>query len=91
MRISVIDTIPAGSAFTQIGRVSATSAWHASGATGDWKNAALNALMQQAEDFEADAIIGVDYAIDGVKPTEVPDVRLERICASGVAVKFKRD
>ena len=62
-----------------IGRIKAATAWHASGAkpeSGDWKTIALRELIRKAEDFEADAIIGVDYEVDGVQSSDLAPVSL---------------
>jgi uncharacterized protein YbjQ (UPF0145 family) len=55
----------------------------------DWKALALEKLMRAAEEFEADAIVEVDYAVDDI---ETPDLALplQRICAKGVAVRLAR-
>jgi len=41
-----------------------------------------------AREFDADAIIGVDYAFDEVKHGEMLAVQLRRVCATGIAVKL---
>jgi uncharacterized protein YbjQ (UPF0145 family) len=92
MRISFTDEIEDGQVVYSIGRIKAATAWHASGAqpeSGDWKDIALRALIRKAEDFEADAIIGVDYEVDGVQSDLAP-VPLQRVAATGIAVKLKR-
>jgi hypothetical protein len=38
----------------------------------------LRELIRRAENIDADAIIGVDYEIDGVVSLEAAGVRLER-------------
>lgn len=76
----------------EIGRISATSAWHGVhvNASGDHREAALARLIQQAKDFEADAIIGVDYAVDGARAIDLSAIPVQRIAASGIAVKLAR-
>jgi uncharacterized protein YbjQ (UPF0145 family) len=93
MRISFTDEIEGGRILYPIGRVQAASGWHANGmAPGDkdWKEAALRELIRTAEDIEADAIVGIDYAVDGVSDTDLATRRLERVTASGGAVKLAR-
>ena len=93
MQISFTDEIEGGRAFTPIGRVQAASSWlgsaHADGAQ-DFHKAALAALVELAREFEADAIIGVDYGNDTVKLAELATVELRRVSATGIAVKLAR-
>jgi hypothetical protein len=91
MRISFTDEITDGRILYSIGRVSAAGSWHAAGtpcARGDWREAALQALIQEASEHDADAIIGVDYAVDGAHLTDLTSIGLERVTASGIAVKL---
>ncbi|WP_026608255.1 heavy metal-binding domain-containing protein [Methylocapsa acidiphila] len=91
MRISSTNDIEGGRVLYKIGKIRAASAWHA--ATGgvlseDWRERALRELIRRAEDIDADAIIGVQYETDGVGPIEATGVRLNRVFATGVAVKL---
>jgi uncharacterized protein YbjQ (UPF0145 family) len=45
-------------------------------------------LIETAREFDADAIIGVDYGYDEVKHGELLAVQLRRVCATGIAVKL---
>ncbi len=77
--------------YLPIGRISAASTWHGAGsvcASGDWKDAALSALKRCAEDVDADAIINVAFEVDGVSYNDMGEIVLQRICASGMAVRF---
>ena len=90
MRISSTDAIDGGRVLYPIGKIKAASAWHAANGslTGNWRELALRELIRRAEDVDADAIIGVDYEIDGVVPIEELGVALNRILATGIAVKL---
>ena len=93
MRISFTDEIEDGRIIHAIGRIKAATAWHASGAqpeSGNWKEIALRELIRKAEDFEADAIIGVGYEVDGVQSADLAPVTLQRVAATGIAVKLAR-
>jgi hypothetical protein len=93
MRISFNEQIDGGRVIQSIGRVRATTSWHAPGAacaTGDWRAEALRKLVSAAEDFEADAVIGVDYETDDVESTDLSKIDLQRITATGIAVKLAR-
>jgi uncharacterized protein YbjQ (UPF0145 family) len=77
---------------SSIGRVEGVSAWHRPGNDEggvDWRARALEKLVQAAEEFEADAIVEVDFAVDDLKADHLPE-RLERVCAKGVAVRLAR-
>jgi uncharacterized protein YbjQ (UPF0145 family) len=77
-----------------IGEIRAASSWygeraHSSDAT--YKEKALRSLINAAEDVEADAIVGVEYAVDHVDAGDTPgSAPLQRIFAIGLAVKFWR-
>jgi uncharacterized protein YbjQ (UPF0145 family) len=43
-----------------------------------------------AREFDADAIIGVDYGYDAVKLAELATVELRRVSATGIAVKLAK-
>ncbi len=93
MRISFNEQVEGSRVIKSLGRVRAATSWHAPGAPcarGDWKDVALAALKQAAADFEADAVIGVDYEVDGVAASDLTRFRLERVTASGIAVKLAR-
>lgn len=93
MRISFSNQLDGVQAYTPIGRIKAATGWHAAGVapqSGDWKEEALRRLISTAEDFEADAIVGVDYEVDGVQGRDLHGVELERVAATGLAVKFSR-
>ena len=91
MRISFTDELEGGRVLYSIGRVQAASPWHGSTAASEsdaWKEAALQALIQSAEEVDADAIIGVDYTVDGVKHIDLSPVELQRVSVTGIAVKL---
>ena len=91
MRISFTDEITDGRILYPIGRVRAGRSWHAEGVNGndgDRKDAALQALIREAQEHDADAIIGVDYEIDGAHLTDLTSIGLQRVTATGIAVKL---
>ncbi len=83
-----------GEKLIPIGKIHAASNWYGQrAATNDeaYKERALEKLIDAAEDVEADAIIGVEYAVDRVDAGDTPgSAPLQRIYATGVAVKFPR-
>ena len=83
-----------GEKLIPIGKIRAASNWYGMRAASNdeaHKEKALDNLINAAEDIEADAIIGVEYAVDHVDAGDTPgSAPLKRIFASGVAVKFPR-
>ncbi len=90
MRISFNEQVEGGRVIQSIGRVRAATSWHAPGAKGDWQAAALRALVSAAEDYEADAVIGVGYETDAVATMDLSSIDLQRVTATGIAVKLAR-
>src|SRR5277367_1532088 len=81
-----------GRRYHSIGRIKASSHW--SGANDPVPEAdrlaAVRALIREAEDYEADAIVGLDFEVDSVDGVEIGGVRLRRVAATGLAVKFDK-
>jgi uncharacterized protein YbjQ (UPF0145 family) len=91
MHISATNAIAGRRVLHKIGKIEAASSWHAAnGGTlqDNWRELVLRDLVRKAEDFDADAIIGVDYESDGVIPVDESGVKLTRIVAKGIAVKL---
>jgi uncharacterized protein YbjQ (UPF0145 family) len=91
MLIAEKNAIDGAKVLRSIGTVKATSAWHARGraplAT-DWRERMLRELVHRGEDVDADAIIDVDFVIDAVSRQDETGVALERMCATGIAVRL---
>jgi hypothetical protein len=83
-----------GNKIIPLGKIRAASNWYGMRAASNdepYKEKALDNLINAAEDIEADAIIGVEYAVDHVDAGDTPgSAPLQRIFASGIAVKFPR-
>jgi uncharacterized protein YbjQ (UPF0145 family) len=93
MRISFTQEIEGGRVLYPIGRIRAASGWRAGAAamsSDDCKAQALERLIAAASDYEADAIIGVDYEVDGAKIFDLAAVPVERVTATGIAVKLAK-
>jgi uncharacterized protein YbjQ (UPF0145 family) len=91
MQISVTNAITGRRVLHTIGRIEAASAWHAANGgklRADWRELVLRDLVRKAEDFDADAIIDIDYETDGGLPADESGVLLTRIVAKGIAVKL---
>jgi len=77
-----------GRKVSSIGRVRASATWRGAGASEQDREAAVKALVREAEDQGADAIVDVRFETDAVEGAEVGGVTLRRVCASGLAVRF---
>jgi hypothetical protein len=76
-----------GRKISPLGRVSASGIWR--GAEGDAdREAAVKALVREAEEHGADAVIDVRFETDAVCSADVCGVALTRMTASGLAVRF---
>jgi uncharacterized protein YbjQ (UPF0145 family) len=90
MQVSQTQELEDGRQTRAIGRIKAVGAWRAASAVGGEaeKRAALRALVREAEDCGADAIVGVEFHMDGVMGADIEGVALKRVVATGVAVRF---
>jgi uncharacterized protein YbjQ (UPF0145 family) len=92
MYVSFSSDLDGGRPMTAIGRVRATTRWRAVGdadAEADRK-AAIEALAREAEEYGADAVVDARFEVDSCKGCEIDGVRLERVTATGLAVRFAR-
>jgi len=74
----------------EIGRIEAASDWRGQSSVEAQREAALRKLKELAAEFEADAIVGLDFHVDDVKATDLAPLPLSRVQARGVAVKLAR-
>jgi hypothetical protein len=91
MRISSTGVVDGRRVLYTIGTIKAASAWHAANGNpsqDNWREVVLSELIREAEDIDADAIIGLDYETDSIMPVSETGVRLKRIVATGKAVKL---
>jgi uncharacterized protein YbjQ (UPF0145 family) len=91
MRISTTHQIDGGRISATIAHIEAVSNWHA--ATGgewtlSWREHALRDLIRRAEDVDADAIIDVEFEVDGGEYMGETGASLARVRAKGTAVKL---
>jgi hypothetical protein len=69
MQISRTNALQGVRVHHSIGRIKASSCWHATNAStaeAD-RRAAVEALIREAEDYDADAIIGLDFEVEALK------------------------
>lgn len=74
----------------EIGRITAASGWQGKPGDADQRERALQRLIEAAKEYDADAIIGVDYAVDGGKQIDLADVPVQRVQVTGIAVKLAK-
>lgn len=90
MQVSRTNKLEGGRNHCSIGPIKACSGWRAantSAAEAD-RLAAIEALIREAQDYDADAIIGLDFEVDQVKSLDLNGAPLRRVAATGIAVKF---
>jgi uncharacterized protein YbjQ (UPF0145 family) len=92
MQMSFSRALDDGRPVTAIGRIRAATRWRAAGRpdSATDRQAAIEALAREAEEYGADAVIDVRFEVDGVKNCEIEGVKLERVTATGLAVRFAR-
>jgi uncharacterized protein YbjQ (UPF0145 family) len=92
MYVSFSSDLDDGRPMTAIGRIRATTRWRAAGDPGAEadRETAIEALTREAEEYGADAVVDVRFEVDGVKGPEVEGVELQRVTATGVAMRFAR-
>jgi Putative heavy-metal-binding len=90
MQVSHTHELEGGRRHYSIGRIKASCSWRAVNAHGDEADrlAAIQALIREAQEYDADAIVGLDFEVDGVKRADFDGTHLQRIAATGIAVKF---
>jgi uncharacterized protein YbjQ (UPF0145 family) len=91
MRTTTNHHIDGGQINAPIARIEAASNWHAGTSlesTESWREHALRNLIRRAEDVDADAIIDVEFQVDGDVRMVESGISLARIRAKGIAVKL---
>lgn len=90
MQVSHTNELEGGRGHYSIGRIKAASNWRAASGAGAEADrlAAVRALIAEAQEYEADAIIGLDFEVDGVQRADIDGASLQRVAATGIAVKF---
>jgi len=90
MQVSFAAALDDGRRTIAIGRIRATAPWRAaigSSAEAD-RQSAVEALTREAEEYGADGIVDVRFEVEGCKGYDLDGVRLQRLTATGLAVRF---
>ena len=92
MRVSFAAADSLGASAIAIGRIKAATRWRAADETGSpaEREAAIEALKREAEEYGADAIVDVKFEVDEVKACDIEGVSLRRVTATGLAVRYAR-
>ncbi len=90
MRVTTKSQFEETRTIREIGRIEAASEWRGQKSVEAQQQAALAKLKELAREFEADAIVGLDFQIDDVATTDLSPLPLHRVNATGVAVRLAR-
>ena len=92
MQVSLSFVLEDGRDATAIGRIRVTMRWRAAAEEGGEaeRGAAVEALMREAAEYGADAILDVRFETDEAKGLDIEGVALRRVAVSGLAVRFAR-
>ena len=89
MRVSFAAAPDDGRRTIAIGRIRATGPWRAAGAAAEAdRQAAIEALTREADEYGVDGVVDVRFEVEGCKGCEIDGVRLERVTATGLAVRY---
>jgi uncharacterized protein YbjQ (UPF0145 family) len=89
MQVSHTNRLEGGRDHYSIGRIKACAGWRAADTFTERDHlAAVQALIREAQEYDADAIISLDFEVDGVKSADIGGAPLQRVAATGIAVKF---
>ena len=89
-QVSRTNELKGGQAYYSIGRIKASSGWRAAKAhsSGGARLEALWALVSEAQEFYADAVIDLSFEVEAIRRPDLDGAPLRRIAATGIAVRF---
>jgi hypothetical protein len=90
MQVSFTAALDTKRAQYTIGRVTAHTPWRAADRELSQvdRDTAMRALMQEAEEYGADGLVEIAYAVEECKGGECESVKLHRLVATGRAIKL---
>ena len=91
MQVSYTRSLEGGRAHVALGAIKAMTAWRAADIPVSQldRDIALRALMREAEDFGADAIVAVKFSEEMLTHADIGAAPLRRLTAVGQAVRFR--
>jgi uncharacterized protein YbjQ (UPF0145 family) len=90
--VTATQEIEHGRRHQSIGRIRAVANWRnaLSPVTEETRQALVQALIREAESYDADAIVELRFDFDSVRSADVDATPLRRATATGVAVRFAK-
>jgi uncharacterized protein YbjQ (UPF0145 family) len=90
MKISYAQQAGPGRRHRTIGLIQAVANWRGamSPVTETDRQALVRALILEAEEYEADAIVEVRFAVDSVQSADIDATSLRRVRATALAVRY---
>jgi hypothetical protein len=90
MQVSYLDRLEGVRRYHSIGRIRAGACWRGANVVASEVDrlAAVQALIREAEDYDADAIVDLNFEFERVDCVDIGGIPLRRVAATGVAVKF---
>ena len=90
MQVSFTSALEGDGANYRIGALKATAGWRpADTPVSDLdREIALRALVREAEEYDAQALIEVRFSVEDCRDIEIQGVKLRRVTATGTAVRF---
>ena len=92
MLLSHSNALRDGRPYYPIGRITAASKWRPIAAVGEEMErlAAIQALVREAQEYDADAILDLEFHVDEVMRDDIDGAPLRRVTAKGIAVRFRQ-
>lgn len=90
MQVSFTRALEGDRAQVSIGQVKATTGWRAADkpVSETDREIAMRALIREAEEYDADALVEVSFTIEECRDCEIEGVKLRRVTAAGTAVRL---
>ena len=91
MQVSYSQALQGDRAHVSLGRIKAMTGWRAADAQVSEidRDIALRALIREAEDFGADAVVSVTFSEETASGSEIGAVNLRRLVVTGEAVRYR--
>ena len=90
MQILSTNALEGGRDHVAIGRIKGCSGWRGANASAGEtdRRTAVAALVREAQEHDADAIIGLEFEVEALTSADVDGAPLQRVAVTGIAIKF---